>query len=516
MDRKEVLVIPAKSLQEKKIKVAAYCRVSTDSNDQMNSFFTQMKYYNDYIKNNPEMIFVDIYADEGITGTSLNKREEMKRLIKDCRLGKIDRVLVKSVTRFARNALECIEIVRKLKEDKVNVYFENDKINTENMSSEIILYIKSAFAEAEVVSASRRMAKSNQMRMENGTFKTTTAPYGYRLTENGLEIVEEEAEKIKLIYDLYLSGLGSNRIAIKLNEIDDKTDWKEGQIQYILSNEKYIGDSLFQKSFTPHIVPFKKKINKGERPKYYCTNTQEAIISKEKFEMVQKLRQTKKEFFYKNTKKEPLIFSNYLKCRECRRRYRYNEKKSGIYWCCAKKGRVGCTCKSSTYKMEELYSAFIKMYNILKNNEKVILDETINLLQTLKTRKSSANQTIIQIDNELASLSERHVAYSQLYQSSIIDELTYMEKKNSIQSRIGELRSRRLRVLNENEEEHEIEELRKIKRIIDKKEDYLTSFNEDIFYQIIDKIYAENDKGLTFVLKGNLELKIKKEVIDNA
>lgn len=515
INTKEVIVIPAKSLQSKKIRVAAYCRVSTDSSDQMNSFFAQMKYYNDYIKHNPEMIFVDIYADEGITGTSLNKRDEMKRLIKDCRLGKIDRVLVKSVTRFARNALECIEIVRKLKKDKVNIYFENDKINTENMSSEIILYIKSAFAEAEVISASRRMAKSNQIRMENGTFKTATTPYGYRLGEKGLEVVPEEAEKIKLIYELYLSGYGANCIAMKLNELDNEADWKVGQIQYILSNEKYIGDSLFQKTFTPHIVPFKIKLNKGERPKYYYTNTQEAIISREDFATVQNMRKTKRELFYRNTNKKTLIFNKVLKCRKCGWGYRYKEKESGIYWVCSKKGRAGCTCHSSTYKMENLYSAFVSMYNILKGNEKVILDETINLLQILKNKKSSTNETIIQIDNELFNLNEQHIAYSQLYQSGIIEELNYIEKKNSIGSRISELRSRRIRILNEDEDEHEIEELRKIKRIMDKQEEYMTTFNEEIFHQLVDKIYAEEDKGLTFVLKGNLELKIKKEVVCN-
>jgi len=512
---KEVIVIPAKTTKEKKIRVAAYCRVSTDSTDQLNSFFTQMKYYSDYIKSNPEMIFVDIYADEGITGTSLSKREEMKRLIKDCRLGKIDRVLVKSVTRFARNALECIEIVRKLKEEKVNIYFENDKINTENMSSEIILYIKSAFAEAEVVTASKRMAKSNQIRMENGNFKTTTAPYGYCLSEKGLEIIPEEAEKIKLIYELYLSGLGANQIIRRLKELGDKKDWKVGQIRYILENEKYIGDSLFQKSFTPHILPFKQKTNNGELPKYYYTNTQEPIISKEKFVNAQVLRKNKREIYYKNTKKKTFVFSKILKCRKCGWSYRYKNCESGIYWSCSKKGKVGCTCQSGTYKMENLYQSFVSMYNILKNNEKIILDETIHLLQIVKAKKGNSNQSILQIDNELASLSEQYIAYSELYQENIIDEITYMEKKNNIQGRSSELRSRRMRILNEDDDENEIEELRKVKRILDKNENYITCFDEKLFHQLVDKIYAEEDKGLTFLLKGNLELKLNKEVISN-
>ena len=180
---REVKVIRATSeITDKNIlRVAAYCRVSTDSDDQVNSFIAQVKYYNDFIRLSDGMELVDIYADEGITGTSVSKRDEFKRMIKDSRLGKIDRVYVKSVTRFARNSLECIENIRILKANGTSVYFENDGIDTETMNSEMILYIKSAFAQSESLSGSKRVSTACRMRMENGTFVTTCAPFGYKL-----------------------------------------------------------------------------------------------------------------------------------------------------------------------------------------------------------------------------------------------------------------------------------------------------------------------------------------------
>lgn len=212
---KEVQVIKATITGEKteKIRVAAYCRVSTDKDDQLNSFFAQMRYYRDYVRGNDKMVLVDIYADEGITGTELTKRDEMKRLIRDCKHKKIDRVLVKSVTRFARNSLECIETIRTMQSCGVSVLFENDHIDTETMNSEMMLYIKSAFAQSEATSASKRMSTSIRMKMEDGTYVATSAPFGYRLVDGEYTVVPEEAEVVRKIFALYLQGYGVNVIA---------------------------------------------------------------------------------------------------------------------------------------------------------------------------------------------------------------------------------------------------------------------------------------------------------------
>ena len=201
---KEVKIIRPKKAGEQAdiIRVGAYCRVSTDSEDQQNSFFAQVKYYNDYIRQNEKMRLVDIYADEGITGTEMRKREEFKRMLKDARSRKLDRILVKSVTRFARNALECIESVRELTSCGVRVFFENDNLDTKQMNSEMLLYIKSEFAQQESVSASRRMSTSIRMRMENGNYRIVSAPYGYKIEDGDLVVSRAEAENVKKIFEL--------------------------------------------------------------------------------------------------------------------------------------------------------------------------------------------------------------------------------------------------------------------------------------------------------------------------
>ena len=308
---KEVQVIKATITGEKteKIRVAAYCRVSTDKDDQLNSFFAQMRYYRDYVRGNDRMVLVDIYADEGITGTELEKRDEMKRLIRDCKHKKIDRVLVKSVTRFARNSLECIETIRTMQSCGVSVLFENDHIDTETMNSEMMLYIKSAFAQSEATSASKRMSTSIRMKMEDGTYVATSAPFGYELVDGELVVVPEEAEVVRKIFALYLQGYGINVIAKTIRDTDgDKRDWNRQGIKYILTNEKYIGDTMWQKSFTPAVLPLRNRPNRGELPKYYCEGTQEAIVSKEDFIAVKNLMREREEKHYKQYRNEKKLF----------------------------------------------------------------------------------------------------------------------------------------------------------------------------------------------------------------
>ena len=229
-----------------------------------------------------------IYADEGITGTCVSKREEFKRLLKDCSLGKIDIVYVKSVQRFARNSLECLESVRKMKDCGVTVFFENDRIDTAKMNSEMILYIKSAFAQNEAITYSKRLATSYRMKMEDGSFLTYNAPYGYKLENGQLYLNPDEAETVKHIFELYLGGDGVNRITATLNRENPNGKWNAPRVRYILSNEKYIGDCMLQKTYTPPVFPLHSKTNNGQKDKFYVENTHEAIISKEDFDAVQK------------------------------------------------------------------------------------------------------------------------------------------------------------------------------------------------------------------------------------
>ncbi len=237
----------------KKIRLAAYWRVSTDKADQLNSFVNQIKYYTDYTKKHPQYELVEIYADEGLTGTDMKKRSEFNRLLDDCKKRKIDRVITKSTSRFARNTQDFLVVIRMLKELGISVYFEEQGIDTSKMNMEMFATFPGLIAQQESESISQNMRWSYQKRMQSGEFNTTKAPYGFTLENNELTVNESEAVIIRRIFDLYLSGVGKQRIANILNEENNDKNWSASTVKYILSNERYMGDALLQKSYKTEI-----------------------------------------------------------------------------------------------------------------------------------------------------------------------------------------------------------------------------------------------------------------------
>lgn len=507
---KQVQVIKAtKYLDEEDIiRVAAYCRVSTDSDDQVNSFLAQMQYYNDYIRGNEKMKLVDIYADEGITGTDMRKRDEFRRMLKDAKDGKIDRILVKNVFRFARNSLECIEAVRILKDSGVSVYFENDKIDTEKMNSEMMLYIKSAFAQSESLSHSRRMVTSIRMRMESGSFLGGAIPYGYRKVDGALVIEPSEAENVRKIYRLYLSGMGLNSIVkyMKINETGDML-WSIGRISYILANERYMGDYMMHKTFTPNILPLRNRPNRGEEDRYYYENANEPIISREDFNNVQKLKKERKERFSGCDCKKH-FFTKKIKCKKCGWVYRLLSGNDKELWGCSRAGLMVDVCHAPKYTTEEIENAFLRMYNALQENRKSVLEDTINLLQSLKIKCNSGNAVISEIDNELSTLAMQNKAYADMLATETLDLVTYSEKADRTKRKIAELRSRRKKILNSDEEEKCIENLRKLKSLLEDSPQSITKFDNELFDLIVDSVEIDQDGTFIFKVKGGLGLKV--------
>ncbi len=493
------------------VRAAAYCRVSTDSEDQSNSFSAQLKYYSDYIKANPEMEFVDIYADEGITGTCVNKRDEFKRMMKDASNGKLDRIFVKSVSRFARNSLECIESIRALSSFGVTVLFENDNIDTRSMNSELILYVKSAFAQSEALAGSKRVSTAIRMRMENGEFITCNAPYGYKLDkESHLLVIPEEATIVKRIYKLYLEGNGTERISAILNEENVPNasgKWNVPGIRYILTNEKYIGDSLLQKTYTPQMLPLRNIPNKGEFDKYYVTNSHEGIISKKDFDLVQ-LRMKQKTTSNKKPSQKH-FFSGLIECGECGWSYKKKIQNDTVYWVCSRKKMAGHSCGGPNIKEEDVCKAFIYMYNKLRCFEKEILDKTLNQLLTLRERISGQNNEISQIDEEIAKLCDRNNTYTQLHGNGIIDDVSYLERTSELKYKITELRGKRLKLLNANEDERLIENLRILKDTLEEYPKDILRFDKSLFNAIVEKVIAKDAETLSFKIKGGLYLEVK-------
>lgn len=310
----EVIVIPPTKgmLNPKKIRTAAYARVSSDSGDQFNSFMTQMDYYTKYINANPTREFVDMYADEAVTGTKVDKRDEFNRMMHDCREGKIDLILVKSASRFARNTYDGLNAVRELKSMGINVVFEENGIDTRTMIGESELITAYSIAQEEAVSTSKNVEMGMRFRMRNGTYKQGQAPYGFRVCDGVFTIIEEEAEIVRRIFLAYKEGKSLQKIANELTEMGIKkangdTKWHSNHIKYILTNIRYKGDALLQKSYTTEF-PFKSVLNRGELDMYYVKNTNPAIVSAELFDTVAGLFEIQSERLNSRGYLEPALY----------------------------------------------------------------------------------------------------------------------------------------------------------------------------------------------------------------
>ncbi len=282
-----------KENEYKQLRVAAYCRVSTDSDEQLESYEAQLAYYTDAIAKKPEWRFAGIYADEGITGTMATKRPRFLKMIQDCEKGKIDYILTKSVARFARNTVDSLKYVRQLKAMGIGVYFEEQALDSLKADNEMFLGLYSVMAQAESENISANVRWGIQQRMKSGTFAFRYNILGYRKGENGEpEIVPDEAEVVRKIFAMYLDGCSLDQIKEYLEEKKictkkGKSVWSKQIIQGMLCNERFAGDMLLQKTYTENCINKKVKKNRGEMAKYLITNNHPAIISKETFKMVQ-------------------------------------------------------------------------------------------------------------------------------------------------------------------------------------------------------------------------------------
>ena len=253
--RKQIYIPATQPEEEIVLRVAAYCRVSTDSDDQLNSFAAQNAHYNNLIKSHDRWELVDIYADEGITGTSAKKRGDFQRMLEDCRKGKIDKILVKSISRFARNTKDCLEAVRELRTLGISIFFEEHNIDTRMVSSEMLTSVIAACAQAESESISQNMKWSIQKKMQNGTYVASSVPFGFRRINGNLVVEESEARYVRYAFSNYLAGKSTTDIAKEFTaqSVADPAlgsrKWFFQAIVEMLKNEKYIGDAMYQKTY---------------------------------------------------------------------------------------------------------------------------------------------------------------------------------------------------------------------------------------------------------------------------
>ena len=329
---RKITKLETKNIELPKLKrVAAYARVSVERGRTLHSYSAQVSYYNELIQKNPEWEFAGVYSDLGISGTGIEKRNDFKRLLQDCEEGKIDIILTKSISRFARNTVDLLNVVRHLKELGVEVRFEKEGISSLTGDGELMLSILASFAQEEVISTSNNIKWAIKKKFESGKPQCRYKIYGYRWDGDNLVIEPEEAKIVKLIFQMYLNKVSAERMEIELKEMGviatNGGYFNIGTIRDMLLNITYTGNLLLQKSYTPNPLVRRKVKNNGELPKYYVENNHEAIIPMEMFIQVQEERKSRKaEGQRANFGKNITCFSCRVKCPICGKNYMRNSR----------------------------------------------------------------------------------------------------------------------------------------------------------------------------------------------
>ena len=329
---RKITKLETKNIELPKLKrVAAYARVSVERGRTLHSYSAQVSYYNELIQKNPEWEFAGVYSDLGISGTGIEKRNDFKRLLQDCEEGKIDIILTKSISRFARNTVDLLNVVRHLKELGIEVRFEKEGISSLTGDGELMLSILASFAQEEVISTSNNIKWAIKKKFESGKPQCRYKIYGYRWDGDNLVIEPEEAKIVKLIFQMYLNKVSAERMEIELKEMGAIATnggyFNIGTIRDMLLNITYTGNLLLQKSYTPNPLVRRKVKNNGELPKYYVENNHEAIIPMEMFIQVQEERKRRKaEGQRANFGKNITCFSCRVKCPICGKNYMRNSR----------------------------------------------------------------------------------------------------------------------------------------------------------------------------------------------
>lgn len=505
-----VIMIPASGpVRTRKLRVAAYARVSSNSEDQLHSFATQNAYYTELITGNPEWEFVDVYADEGITGTSAEKRDDFQRLLKDCRRGRIDKVLTKSTARFARNTSESLMAVRELRDLGVGVCFEEQGIDTAQMSGELLTAIFSMMAQKESETISENIRWTYQKKMKKGRFITCKAPFGYRLVGGGLEIIEAEAEIIRLIFQRYLNGRSMEDIAKEITRYGiptrDKTPyWQTTSIQYVLHNEKYAGDSLAQKTYTTRTLPHRKKRNQGEYDQYFVPGSHPAIIDREVFDQAQALLK-QKGMVIRPKSGVTYPWTGTVICGNCGSIFKRKKCRETAYWTCRLHDKSPDKCQITQIPEAEFEHAFLRLYYKLRHRGMPILSQLLTDLQTVQNRKLLWSLDIVELNKQIADIVRQERLLAELKQQGLVDPDIYITRSNTLAEQLRTAKLEKERFL-ESEEDQTIRQTQVLLEILETGPEFLEAFDEELFSELVAKIIVENNECLRFRLINGLEL----------
>lgn len=527
-----------------RLRVCAYCRVSTGDEEQINSYESQKKYYDEKINSNSLWVFAGIYADEAITGTLDYKRNEFMRMITDAMEGKFDVIITKSISRFARNTLDTLKYVRRLKERNIAVIFEKENINTLEMSGEFLLTILSSIAQQESESISGNVKLGLKMKKERGEivgFKHCLG-YDYDNDSHEIKIQQDEAEIVRHIFNRYCEGAGSTIIARELTEagyVPPKggEKWADSTIRGIIKNEKYKGDVLQGKTFTIDPITHKRMINKGEEDKYYIENNHEAIVSAEVYEKAQSILEKRSGAIETGRRKgnysRKYTFSSRVFCGFCgsvfgRRNLYNNTNHETKVWQCmsyVKNGKKFCP-ETKAIRENVIENCFVEAYELLCQDNKEVINNFLNRIDGF-LRENNTKSMLQKLEIKKQGIEDKINSLINLMIDGTIDKETFNKKKIELNKKIKKIEKDqelfKCQLDDENTFDFGVE---KIRKVFDKEMKDFRVFDKDIFEALIYKVvigdYDENGNKDPYVIKfivksgiENVKDKIESKVIEN-
>ena len=529
----KVIVIPAKEElpqdQEKKknLRVAAYCRVSTKKDEQLNSYENQKAYYTEKIMANPDWTMADIFADEGITGTSACKRKDFLRMIRQCRQGKIDMILAKSVSRFARNTVDTLNYTRELRGMGIPVIFEEQNINSIYPESEFLITIHGAFAQSESEGISSRVKWGKHQAMRTGKaniqYKTLL---GYEKNPDGEMVVNaEQAETVRRIYEMYLSGqtLRSIKEALESGGFKNSAgtmEWTTSNLRTILSDEKYCGDVLLQKTFIQDCISKKVIKNTGQLPMYLIQNHHEAIIPRDRFDAVQVELARRKTLTSSTKKSAPTGMSRYsgkyalsglLFCGECGTAYRrvvwtqHGEKRA--VWRCSSRLDYGKKyCKESpTLDESPLQQAVLAAINASMSGRKVLADQLVDAMEQELAPVPGESMSLGDIDRAVTELGKQFDTL--LAEAANGDADEYAERFRTISTTMEELKRRKAAILGIRQEQEQISRrIHAAASAMTAATVGITEWDDGVVYQMLEKVTVLTGNRIKVTFRNGVEI----------
>lgn len=511
--------LPTASIAKR--RVAAYARVSTDSDEQFTSYEAQIDYYTQYIKKRDDWEFVKVYTDEGISGTNTKRREGFNEMVADALAGKIDLIVTKSVSRFARNTVDSLVTVRKLKEHHVEVFFEKENIYTFDSKGELLITIMSSLAQEESRSISENVTWGQRKRFADGK---VTMPFkhflGYDRGEGGVPVInEKEAEVVRMIYRLYLEGKTAAGICKHLMSLGiptpgGKTKWVQGTVMSILQNEKYKGDALLQKKFTVDFLTKKQKVNEGEVPQYYVEGSHPAIITAMDFDRVQAeiARRQRLGRSYSGSS----IFASKLICGDCggfygKKVWHSSDAYRKEVWRCNSKFKGEAKCETPTLDTDTIQQMFLKAYNALMGSR----EQVIQACEVMR----SVVADFTDLDAEIDTLNEEIQVVAGLVSQCIKENATSQQPQEEYNKKYNRLVARyekavaRLKAANAEKDSRmdRDRDLRIFIGSIEKQPLVLETWDERLWISLLDTATVHADNHITFRFKDGTEIEVGAE-----